>query len=174
MDAADLFWIGIGLELVGLALVGASDYVPVTLDTARAIGRSVKRLAVSAWWRTARLFGHRRTVYGKVTPGGGNAGGIGPRGYVSAREGSTLEERVEFLEGRSIKTQLQFAEFEHRLGQLPAAWRAEIGTARAELEQRIERRLTETQERYLLARRVGLVSLLAGVACVAASNVLAT
>lgn len=171
MSAADLFWIGIGLELVGLALVGASDYVPLARTIGHVVGRSLKRSAVSAWWRVARLFGRRRTIYASVSPGGVTISGGHITGIVSPGENATLEQKVEFLLRRSVEWQEALQDIERRLGELPAAWRSDIATARTELEARFERRLTETQERYLLARRIGLVCLLAGVGCVAASNV---
>lgn len=174
MEASTLFWVGIGLELVGLALVGASDYVPLARDVGRAIRRPVESLAVSAWWRVARRFGRRRTITARVSPGGAIALGGNVTGIVSPGKSATLEEKVEFLLRRSEEWQRAFADLERRLGELPDRWRADVAIVRSELEERIERRLTETQERYLAARRVGLICLLAGVACVAASNVLAT
>jgi hypothetical protein len=166
VNACVLFWLGIGLELLGLALVAASDYVPLTRD----LGRAGRRLASSAWWRPARVFGHRRTVYGKVELGGAIASGGHVTGVVKPGETASLEERVEFLLRQSVRTQEELAAIEHRVADLPAGWRRDIESAREDLERRIERRLTETQERYLLARRIGLVCLLAGVALVAASN----
>ena len=59
---------------------------------------------------------------------------------------------------------------EGSVSELPDAWRRDIGTARTELADLIDRRLTETEERYRQVRQLGLVCLIAGLILTALSN----
>lgn len=159
-----LFWSGVGFEVAGLALVGASDYVPLARD----LWHGARRRTFSSWLR--RRLGLRQDVVVRAEAGASTAFGGHARGVVSPSDDATLEEKVAFLLRQLEQTDEQLDNLAGTVADLPASWRRDIAALRGELEQRIERRLNETQERYLTLRRIGLVCLLVGVALVSASN----
>lgn len=164
--ARALFWTGVALELLGLALVAASDYAPLVREAASA----ARRRLGPVWLRTLRLLGRRRSRIVHVGAAEAIATGGSVSVHMAPSENATLADKVAFLLRQHDRTESRLDELEARARRHPDQWRAELATARGELEERIERRLTETQERYLFARRVGLVCLLAGVTLVSAST----
>jgi hypothetical protein len=170
--AAILLSAGIAFELLGIALVGAPDWVPHATELGGAAQQRVRVGVDAGWTWVLRLLGRRRPVTEHVPPGGAIAGGVSPtlRVSVSTAGTTSLEEQVAVLRAELKRAQQRLSELEARVDSLPNDWRRELADMRKAIDQRIERHLTETQERYLGARRLGLVCLLIGVALVSASN----
>jgi hypothetical protein len=167
--AGTLFTLGFLLEIIGRLLVTTSDWWPPASELVAATRKRLTR-----WWlRILRFFGHRRSVTHTAGVGGAIASGGRVSTVVSKGESATLEEKVSFLLQEATRTQERLNKLEALVADQPAAWRRDITEARRDLEHRIEARLTETQDRYLGARRAGLACLLLGIALLAASAVVA-
>lgn len=82
----------------------------------------------------------------------------------------TIDERVGRLRGEVDLLRSTVNRLEVRMENDRADTRREFEKARRELSERIERRLSETQERYLLARRLGLLCIFVGTTLVVATS----
>lgn len=83
---------------------------------------------------------------------------------------ATLEETVAHLVRESKRAQGRLNNLEHNVRELPEAWQRDVAAAGEAIEELVERRLTETQERYLRARQLGLVCLIGGLVLASLSN----
>ena len=162
-----LLAVGISFEVLGIALVAAADWWPDALGVSAEVARrykAVKAQVLNAFRNQHRSGASRVSAAGEVNTAGSITASKSPR------PPGTVDERLARLEQESRQAMERLGLLEGDVRELPDAWRRDIGAARAELAELIDRRLTETEERYRRARQIGVVCLIVGLTFALASN----
>lgn len=149
-----LLTVGTALELLGIALVGASDVVP-----------ELRRAAVWVDARYQRLLRWMLKAIGRPKPvihvaQGGGVIAFGGRGR--ARTGTsahTLWGKVEYLLRESQRTQCRLDELEERLNVQHDAIRARLQRLNEELVTYVDEAIRTALAEYATARRWGIACL---------------
>ena len=168
VTAGILLGTGMAFDLLGIGLVAASDWWPDAIDRS---AEAVRRYR-AAKARVRRAFRRREQHYGATSLG--IALETNTAGRITALKGprppEPIEARLTRLEQESRQAMERFGQIEGDVRELPDAWRRDIAVVRGELADLIDRRLTETEERYRKARQIGIVCLIAGLILTSLSN----
>jgi hypothetical protein len=165
-DVAWLGWLGIGLEFLGVVLVGAPDLVPGVRRATVWLAEHGER----GIWRVLRVVGVRRPHY--VSTGVAAEYDIAFRsaGLVHATSATTLEDKVAFLLRRDEATQGALQELNDRVVELERETERRLDAEREETEAFVGEALAAQDARYRWARILGAVLLIAGLVCTAVAT----
>ena len=84
---------------------------------------------------------------------------------------ASIDRQLEFLREFVERAEERFGNIEDRLAGLADEWKADITTARGEIESSIEQRVEEVRDAHIRLRLTGIVLLLIGVPILALANV---
>jgi hypothetical protein len=161
-----VIWLGIGLEFVGVVLVGAPDLVPGVRRLTAWLTERAERGA----WRVLRLLGFKRTHYASA----GVAGAASVSGKLTVLKGyagpDSLEAKVAFLLDRDQDQQRAVQDVEHRVIELSEKAERRFDAEREAMEEFVREELAAEDARYRWARILGAVLLVAGLVCTAVAT----
>jgi hypothetical protein len=148
------------LELLGILLIAAPDFVPGALRLAgwgRVRWRRVENRVRRALGLPLRTVVHTATVEGTITVAGSLSG------IVDVNPSATIDEKVEFLIRRNRESQQAVNALSERLADLERESRRLLDELRDELTGHVAQALTEAQADYRATRVWGAAILVLGV-----------
>ena len=145
---------GAAFELLGIALVGASDVMPELRRGAVWVDRQYRRF--KQWAR--RILRIRQDVTVQVEAGGAVATG-GEVTMMTGTSATDVEGRVEYLLRESERTQRRLNDLERTSQRRRAEIKAELARLNVELVAYVDGAIRTALAEYATARRVGIICL---------------